>query len=287
MQNDALLKDFAGCSSAEALLAAILKHCPDLCAPVPVEAIARRAGITEFRDLDVDNVTSGIMADVGKTTGIILCSAGLSPQRRRFAMAHQLGHFLLKEQKGDRQCTNRDLMENRRDTPHHKEEAQANRFAAGLLMPKPLFTAFVDTLGKPSVTHLPAIAATFDVGLEFAASRYVDLTQSTCALLFIKKGVVRYARSSRSFPALSIQPGDPAPPVAEAADPAARNLWNLAEARDWLVMSRDIRPPKLTMQVLGKESGVLLVMLFINAATERRADEEAEKLATERTKFGR
>jgi Zn-dependent peptidase ImmA (M78 family) len=287
MQNDALLEDFAGCSSAEALLAAILKHHPDLRAPVPVEEIARSAGITEFRDLEVDDATSGIVVDLDKATGIILCSAGLSARPRRYAIAHQLGHFLLKSQRGDRQCTNRTLKENRRDTPHHKEEAQANRFAAGLLMPKPLFTAFVDTLGKPTVTHLPAIAATFDVGLEFAASRYVDLTQSTCALLFIKKGVVRYARPSRSFPALSIQPGDPAPPVAEAGDPAARNVWISAKVRDWLVMSRDIRPPKLTIQVAGKEGGVLLVMLFIDAAAERRADEEAEKLATERPKFGR
>jgi hypothetical protein len=52
-------------------------------------------------------------------------------------------------------------------------------------------------------------------------------------------------------------------------------------------MSRDIRPPKVTMQILSRENGFQLVMLSINAAAERRADEEAEKLATQSPKFGR
>jgi hypothetical protein len=36
----------------------------------------------------------------------------------------------------------------------------------------------------------------------------------------------------------------------------------------------------LTMQILGNAGGSQLVMLFVNAAAERRADEEAEKSAT-------
>ncbi|WP_371128210.1 ImmA/IrrE family metallo-endopeptidase [Sphingomonas sp. YR710] len=95
------------------------------------------------------------MSDVEKTEGIILCAAGLAEQRRRFASAHALGHFLIKTHRGDRKCTNRDLGEKRTDTPQRKEEMQANRFAAGLLMPKPWFVEFVAGLGKPTVTHLP------------------------------------------------------------------------------------------------------------------------------------
>lgn len=287
MQNDALLKDLAHCGSAETLLGSILKHYPDLRAPIPVEDIARSVGINEFCDLEAESVTSGVKVGPDKATGVILSSADLAPQRRRFAIAHQLGHYLLSTQHGDRQCANRDLNEIRRDTPHRKEEAQANRFAAGLLMPKPLFMPFVETLGKPTVLHLQAIAAAYDVSLDAAASRYADMTPSTCALFFIKGGIVRFARPSRSFPPLSVRQGGAAPQSVRATGTADRLAWVATEPRDWLVMSRDIRPPKLTMQVLEKKNGLQLVMLLINAAAERRADEQDEKFATERPKFGR
>ncbi|WP_336968442.1 ImmA/IrrE family metallo-endopeptidase [Sphingobium aromaticiconvertens] len=287
MQNSALLKELADCGSPETLLVAIMKHHPDLCAPVDVEAIARNAGIIEFRVSEAEGPTSAMMADIDKTKGVILCAAGLSAQRRRFAIAHQLGHFLIKAQRGDRHCTSRDLGENRRDTPRRKEEMQANRFAAGLLMPKPLFTTFVDGLGKPTVTHLPAIAAAYNVTLETAASRYVDLTQAMCAFVFIKDGIVRHARPSRSFPMLSIRAGEAAPVAVLSANPNDRIAWLPADVRDWVPVSRGVRPPKLTMQIFSKENGFQLVMLFANAAAERRADEEDEKLATQSPKFGR
>ena len=287
MQNEALLRDLARCGSPETLLAAILEHHPDWQAPVQVEAFAGSVGIAEIRDLTADGFTSALMADSGKTKGIILCAPSSIAQRRRFAIAHQLGHFLLKTHCGDRQCTNRDLSETRRDTVHRKEEMQANRFAAGLLMPKPWFNLFVDGLGKPMVTHLPAIATAYEVSLETAASRYVDLAQGMCAFVFIKDGVMRYARRSRAFPPISIRPGDPVPPAVLSALPKDRITWMPADVREWIDVPRDVRPPKLMMQILTKENGFQLVMLFVNAAAERRMDEEEAKMAAQSPKFGR
>lgn len=287
MKNAALLKDLADCASPETLLAAILKHYPQLTVPIDVEAIARSAGIAEFRDLDVDGATSTLMADIAKIQGIISVAAGFSAPRRRFAIAHQLGHFLLKAQRGDRQCTGRDLAENRRDTPHRKEEMQANRFAAGLLMPKPLFASFVADLGKPAIAHLPTLAAAYGVTLEAAVTRYADLTQTTCAFVFIKDGRVRLTRPSRSFPALSVRSGDPAPAAVGSAAPKEETAWVPADVRDWLSIARDVRQPRLAFQTFRKANGFQLVMLYVDAAAERRADEEAEKLANERPRFGR
>lgn len=296
MKNRALLKDLAACASAETLLAAILAHHPGLQAPIDVEAIARSTGITDFGDCDEPGTACALSADAARTRGTVLAAAGTSAQRRRFAVAHQLGHFLLKAHQGDRRCTNRDLAEQRRDTAHRKEEMQANRFAAGLLMPKPLLLAFVGGLGKdaaakPLVQHLPAIAAAFDVTLEAAASRYADLTQAMCALVFVKDGTVRIVRPSRAFPQLGVKPGDPCPRAVKPGKPddhiIGRIAWAPADTRDWLVLARDARPPALAMQVLNKANGFQLVLLFVNAAAERRADEEAEKDATERPKFGR
>ena len=285
MQNDALTTELAACASPETLLATIFKHHPDLQAPVPVEPLALDLGIVALRDLERDAASGAPIAALDQPGGIIRTAPGLPPQRRRFAIAHALGHHLLAAHTGPRDCTMRDLAENRRDTAHRKEEMQANRFAAGLLMPKPLFAAFVAGLGKPAVAHLPVIATAYDVTLDAAASRYADLTQAMCALVFIKDGMVRLVRPSRSFPPLAITRGDPAPPTPPSGT-KGKASWVPAEIRDWLVTTRDKRPPKLTLQTLALAGGGALIMLFVNAAAERRADEEAEKFATERPKFG-
>jgi Zn-dependent peptidase ImmA (M78 family) len=278
-----LLKTLSGCHAPETLLAAILRHDPGVSMPVDVEAFARRVGILEIRVADAESPSCALMAG----TGVILCAANLPAQRRRFAIAHQLGHFLLRMHGGDRQCTHRDMAETRRDTPQRKEEMQANRFAAGLLMPKPWFNDLVTSLGKPGVAHLPKIATAFAVSLETAAARYADLTQEMCALVFVKDGTMRYARPSRSFPELSIHAGDTVPQYVLDACPDDRIAWLPADPRDWITLSSKARPPGLTWQVLTKANGFQLVMLFISAAAERRADEEAEKDATEIPKFGR
>lgn len=287
MPTDTLLQDLAACASPETLLAALLRHHPDLAVPVDVEAIARRVGIGAVRDVVLDGAASALLVDHGTPGGIIDSATGSTVQRRRFAIAHQLGHFLLPAQRHTRKCSARDLGENRRDTPQRKQEMQANRFAAGLLMPKPWFTVLVDGLGKPTVAHLPTIAAAYAVSLEAAASRYADLSQAMCAFLFVKDGLFRYARPSRSFPPLAIPSGAPVPAAVRAARPADRIVWAPADPREWLTLPRDARPPKLTVQVLSKDNGFQLVMLSINAAAERRADEEEEKSATESPKFGR
>jgi Zn-dependent peptidase ImmA (M78 family) len=287
MTIDALKSALAGCASPETAIAAILAHHPEWRAPVPIEAFAQSVGIAEIRDHAADGIASGLLTDIDKRRGVILCAPGLNAQRRRFAIAHELGHFLLVAHRGDRSCTNRDLAEIRRDTAHRKEEMQANRFAAGLLMPKPWFTVLVDDLGKPTVAHLPTIAAAYAVSLEAAASRYADLSQAMCAFLFVKDGLFRYARPSRSFPPLAIPSGAPVPAAVRAARPTDRIAWAPADPREWLTLPRDARPPKLTVQVLSKDNGFQLVMLSINAAAERRADEEEEKSATESPKFGR
>ncbi|WP_303759862.1 ImmA/IrrE family metallo-endopeptidase [Sphingobium yanoikuyae] len=287
MARERLLTELAGCNSAETLLAAIFRHHPDISAPVPVEDIARRVGITDIRGLSDEVVSSSVLVDGTGVTAVISCSAALSTPRRRFAIAHQLGHFLLKTAREDGPCSARDLSENRRDTLHRKQEAQANRFAAGLLMPKPLMAASLDSLGKPAIAHVVALAASYGVTTEAAASRYLDVTPAACAILFIKHGVVHYARPSRTFPAMAIQRGDAAPSSVLEDKIDQPTAWITVEARDWLILSRDVRSPKVSMQALAKKNDLHLVMLSINAAAERRADEEAEKYATERPSFGR
>ncbi|HEY0434549.1 MAG TPA: ImmA/IrrE family metallo-endopeptidase, partial [Chitinophagaceae bacterium] len=149
--NDELLMDLADCGSPEKLISVILKHHPEWTPPVPVEDFAASVNIVKIAELEVDDFEGFLSTDAKKQKGVILYKAGSRKERRRFTIAHELGHFLIPSHQGNQQCTAADLQETRRDTIHQRQEAEANRFAAGLLMPKPWFTRDMDELGDADV----------------------------------------------------------------------------------------------------------------------------------------
>lgn len=103
-------------------------------APVPVEAMARAQGCrvvsTNLRDI------SGILvrSDEGATIGV---NARHAQTRRRFTVAHELGHFLLHQ--GQEIRYDHDFKVSLRSEESSEgtnlEEIEANFFAASLLMP--------------------------------------------------------------------------------------------------------------------------------------------------------
>src|ERR1019366_1878904 len=114
--SDELLMDLADCGSPETLLAVILKHHPAWTAPVPVEEFATAVNIIEIRELEADGFEGALLTDANKQKGVILYKAGTRKERRRFTIAHELGHFLMPSHKGDEHCTAADLRESRRGT---------------------------------------------------------------------------------------------------------------------------------------------------------------------------
>jgi IrrE N-terminal-like domain len=99
--NDELLMDLADCGSPEKLLAVILKHHPTWTAPVPVEELATAVNIVKITELEVDGFEGSLQTDAKKQRGVILYKAGTREERRRFTIAHELGHFLMPSHKGN------------------------------------------------------------------------------------------------------------------------------------------------------------------------------------------
>src|SRR5208337_2804310 len=189
--SDELLMDLADCGSPETLLAVILKHHPSWTAPVPILELAKKVNIVEIRELEADGFEGALLTDANKQKGVILHKAGARVERRRFTIAHELGHFLMPSHKGDQHCTAADLQESRRGTDRQRREAEANRFAAGLLMPKPWFSRDMGRLGDADVTHVKTLAKQYCTSLEATSNRYCELTDDVCALVFAKDNVVR------------------------------------------------------------------------------------------------
>ena len=102
--------------------------------PVPVEKIAEAMGV-RVRFSPVEGELAGMLVR-GEDQAIIGINSLHHPNRQRFTIAHELGHFLLHE--GEIHIDHKFGI-NRRDTVSSlavdPEEIEANRFAAELLMP--------------------------------------------------------------------------------------------------------------------------------------------------------
>lgn len=279
--SDALLMDLADCRSPEALIATILKHHPAWNAFVPVEEFAKTVNIVDIKSLEIDAFEGVLITDEDKKKGVILVKEGGSSERRRFTIAHELGHFLIRSHEGFQQCSAADMRERRLGTEHQRREAEANRFAAGLLMPKPWFLRDLRRLGDADVSHVQILADRYQTSLEATINRFVDLTDDTCAFVFSRNGKIRYVRRTRDFPPMSIAAGDVLPLASMSARPLVGPLrvpssWSELDGGIWLQSEHGTQSPRLLEQTLHQREGFQITMLFLNPDDVEEENEEQD-----------
>lgn len=135
----------------------------------------------------------------GIPPGIIL-APGQARGRRRFSIAHELGHHYIPKH-SDRPpgwCGD-DAMTARADS-HSTLEWEANDFAAELLTPRSRFGQ--DAAGKdPVFREIASLAdhACYDVSITAAALRFVEVTSRDCALVCARGNRIEWVARSDSF----------------------------------------------------------------------------------------
>jgi len=123
-----------------ALVEALLEKNDVVPGAIPVEKIAKSYGIS-LRIDEVDNDLSGFLYRDHKAKNVIIgANKSHHPNRQRFTIAHELGHYLLHEGELVHLDSDRGaFMLNLRDSVSSKgednDEREANLFAAELLMP--------------------------------------------------------------------------------------------------------------------------------------------------------
>ena len=127
----------------------------------------------------------------------IISVNGLIPEegRKRFAIAHEIGHFILH--------TGTQLILCDEDDMHiwkesKTQEIEANEFAASLLMPQEIFIRFIK-IGQPTLDVIRELAKEFRTTLTATALRYVGFSKELCALVVSKDGFIKWYRKSDSF----------------------------------------------------------------------------------------
>ncbi|MDI3335666.1 ImmA/IrrE family metallo-endopeptidase [Defluviimonas aestuarii] len=151
-----------------------------------------------------------LLTDRVRSFGAILVNMAHGARRARFSIAHELGHFLMERHdlsKDDGfRCTARDMREERDDTRHHKQEAEANHFAIALLAPVYKMLTCIDD--DPDLRKLQMNSDELDLSLEATIRRYVDLTGEPVAAIWTKDGRIRTAKRHRDFPWIPRGRGD-------------------------------------------------------------------------------
>jgi len=274
--------DLDGAGSPAALVTRILQLEPALAMPVPVEQLCRQFDIASIGKLETEGFEAALITDESKSAGAILVATERSRQRRRFSIAHELGHFLIPShlpRPGERSLCSAEhlgIHDVKEQDRRRRMEAEANRFAALLLMPPPVLRAELKAIRRPGLRDVVRLAKLFDVSKDAMARAYANYTRESVAIAVIRNGcVLRTYRNAANFPALAVWRGQPVPSgsLAETTfQPGQVSNVEGCEPGLWVREPDDRTVEALTEEVLGQRDGFSLLMLV----AELRDEDELE-----------
>ncbi len=135
---------------------------------VVIEAIAQYCGATVVYE-PLDGCQARILG-VGDRA-IITVNSRSPAERRRFSAAHELGHWMRDRGKVAFACTDRSFV---REWGEENPERNANRYAAGLLLPPKMFQAAAHSK-VPTFASVRELAMVFGTSRTATAIRMVEL----------------------------------------------------------------------------------------------------------------
>jgi len=158
----------------------------------PAERLLQDLGISEPQEIDLEAIAFHLGARVRfrklegceariigcNDTAIITIDHSCSPTRKRFSLAHEIGHWT--HHRGQTLVCR---VEEWRPQDKMSPERVANTFAADLLMPKYLFATAARAYPKLNFKTVADIAGVFRTSLTATAIRLVDLGHSPALLV--------------------------------------------------------------------------------------------------------
>ena len=138
----------------------------------------------------------GRLASNGKRGKVRIASVITQEPRRRYIIAHELGHHLVHAAQGQLLvCTAADLL--KYDSNGDAEE-EANWFAAELLMPRPLFEPKCD-VRQPTFEIVQSLAEEFRTTLTATAIRFARVCPEACAVVWSEASTIKWAVRGDDF----------------------------------------------------------------------------------------
>lgn len=207
----------------------------------PAEALLRELGITDPKEIDLDVLAqyTGAIVRVRQLTdcearitghgnrAIISVDSRVAPTRRRFSIAHELGHWYYHR---GYVLTCRAAEIGSADLARVEAERIADNYAANLLMPFYLLRPRAETIGVPDWTRVKAIAGEFRTSPLSTAIRIVESDTFFAALVCHHSQGRKWFRLSprlegRCFPRTDLDPDSPAFEVLYGGKDQSKAVW--------------------------------------------------------------
>lgn len=284
--------DGPGSGSPEGLVTLILKAEPNLPTPVPIERICRELDISEIQPLSTVGFEGGLITDAERSEGVILVR-NAHRFRRRYTIAHELGHFLIithiLDAPGRFLCSREDLqlLTPKENDRRSRMEVEANRFASLILMPPP---ALRERMAKrpPDLAHLVSLAGEFHVSKQAMCRAYVERHEDLVAVIGTQHGRVLWSYRNRfRFPFIQAGHGD-AVPKGSLFHRRKHQMHVPSEFAEcvpdnWIDIRRGGTAPGLTEQVYLQKDGYALILLhLIPSEDDEGDDDDADRTAKQR-----
>jgi len=176
-------------------------YCLATVEPTPVEDIAMDRGV-----LCLEAKLTGCLARLVRkgSRGVIRTKLGIREEgRKRFAIAHELGHWFLHEAESQYFICTAEQMRDYKGSPM---EVEANVFASELLMPTFLFRPLAGD-AAPCLESVSGLAAKFNTSLTATAMKFVDLNRHECVLVLSADGKVSWSKQKGGRSGLRIEKG--------------------------------------------------------------------------------
>lgn len=238
-------------------------YCWDKPEPVPVDDIAMDHGI-----LCLEAKLTGCLARLVRkgNRGVIRTHDGIRESgRRRFAVAHELGHWFLHESESQFFiCTGEDM----RDYKRSPVEVEANLFASELLLPTAVFRPLAEAT-NPRLDSIKDLASKFDTSLTATGMRFVDENRYECILVLSTGGVVIWSKQKGGRSGLRIEKGMNLSPDSLAFYAPTNGDCNpqVVAAEAWITQNAFNRKLEITEQswFLRDYNSVLSLLVVIDA----------------------
>lgn len=236
---------------------------------VPIEDLSRALDILSIKETDTSAFEAALITDAVRSSGHILVNRRSPRLRRRFSIAHELGHFLIEaHQPGaghPMECALGDLhsLDPRAKDRRRRIEGEANTFAAHLLMPPQRIREYVGRSGV-SLESLVAMSRAFEVSKEAMARAFVDAYSEPVAVIVSRNGRVERFYRHEDFPYLTISFGKELPDDGIASESLTVGSFSEVEEVEpdtWFSERDAARTLVFTEQTLGQRNGYALTLL--------------------------
>lgn len=160
--------------------------------------IAHRIGL-RIQEVDAEAFEGSLVRALDGPKGIIAVNQSIREfTRKRFTIAHEIGHYLIPSHRLLQNVCTGNMVEswqNGLNTP----ELEANDFAAELLLPA-TYVREPLKLNDPSLSTISRVANEFETSLTATALRFVALTDLACVVIWSRAKRAQWYRCSQSFP---------------------------------------------------------------------------------------